>query len=128
VTDKTLPFSQGATLDYLNRLYAGQFTSRESGQTVGVVAVSIIQSNSERISLTFCNTGTFDVFLGMTQAVTLTSGIRLPAGGILSVAAFEDGILPTLNWYGIGVGAGNFVYTLEVFRYLGAGLGALEAP
>ena len=107
----------GAVAAFLANRYGGLCHTPESVVTVGVAAVRIVQANSERVGLVLCNNGAADIRIANTPEVTVTTGLRIPAGGgAVSMWVDEDGPRSAMEWWGIGAGAGNVVYVNEVVR------------
>jgi hypothetical protein len=108
----------GAVVEYLQTVFGGPFEDKESFPTPGTAPFTVVQRNPERCVVAFMNTSDVDVWISTRQRSAVQQGIRLVAGtGFFSVNAVEDGILPSLDWFGISSGAAAFnMYVLESVR------------
>lgn len=97
--------------------YGGVLLVEQGVVTVGVAVVEVAGGDPERVTMTLINLGTTDIFVSPEVIVSTTRGIRLGAnGGGVTMDAKEDGILQTLQWFGISSVAGQTVFRLTQRR------------
>lgn len=107
----------GAALAYLDKMFKGEFREAESVQTVGTATLKVFNYDSERVSATFVNLGATVLYIAPTAEVAALRGMRLaPSGGTISMNIFQDGNLPTCEWFVMGSAAGGTLYTLIARR------------
>ncbi|MAF43781.1 MAG: hypothetical protein CMI54_06405 [Parcubacteria group bacterium] len=84
---------------------------------VGTTAALLVKNNPNRLALLIINLSTNIIYLGLTQGVASTQGIRLNSGGGSAVFTPEsDFIAPSWAWWAIASGANSDVYTLEILE------------
>lgn len=107
----------GAMVEYLRRLFGGDFSVSDESITVGVAPILACQGDAERVSLTLVNLGATTLYIAPTAEVSATRGIRLgPTGGTTAMNLFQDALLPALPWYVVGDGAGGTLFLLTARR------------
>ncbi len=107
----------GAAAQFLAERFKGIFRAVETQTTVGSTAVEIVPYDAERVALVVANHGAADVYMALTNEVSVTRGVRLAAGGgVMSVNVVDDGNLSAMSWWGISAVAGNVVYSLGTKR------------
>lgn len=108
----------GAVVEYLQSVFGGPFEPRETFPTPVTTPFDVAPRNPERCVLTIMNTSDVDVWVSTRQRSTVQQGIRLVAGsGFLSMNALEDGLLPSLDWFGIALTNATFnLYVVESVR------------
>lgn len=106
-----------AIAEFLANEFGGYFREQLRDVVVGLSVVEVVPLNYERVGLVIVNLGGTDVIVRPGPAPTLTSGIRLGAGGgAMTVNVREDMIMSGLQWSGISSVAGQTVFALEVVR------------
>lgn len=96
-----MSFARGAAFEYLEKFFRGLFVSHRDTVTVGTTPVEILQADVERVSLIIVNLGADDVYITPDNRPSATRGIRLLAsGGAFTCNIFQDGSLPTAEWWG----------------------------
>lgn len=107
----------GAIMEYLRRIFGGDFSVSNDSLTIGVATVLAVQGDSERVSLTLVNLGATTLYIAPTPEVSAVRGIRLgPTGGTVAMNLFQDALLPALPWYVMGSGAGGTLFILQARR------------
>ncbi len=86
---------------------------RESDVSVGTTAVTLGQFARMRLAINLGNTGGNTVFVGFSSAVTITTGIPVPAGGFMSLNWIPDNELVMQDLWAISSLAGNGVHVVE---------------
>ena len=72
---------------------------------VGTAAVFVVGSAPGRVSMTFRNDSSNDIYLGTSSVSTVQYDYHLKAGDALNVNRVEDGDMATRSWYAIASGA-----------------------
>lgn len=81
---------------------------------VGVDPVRILATNPQRVSFQVTNLSAAVVYVGVTNQVAATHGIRLaPNGGIMSVIWDRDFELCSHEWFAIATVADSDIYVLR---------------
>jgi len=81
---------------------------------VGVVAVRILTNNPQRVSFQIVNLSANVVYIGLTNQVAATHGIRLaPNGGLMSAIWDRDFEEVAHEWWAIATGAASDIYVLR---------------
>lgn len=109
---------------YLRATYGGDFQEEEGSVATAAGPASLGGNDPECIERVFCNLGGNTVYFGLSPEVSATNGIPLnPNGGTVSLSVFEDGMLPTREWFAVSPGGASTVYTLKTRRYKSAAAG-----
>lgn len=112
-----MSFPKGAAYESCEKRWGGPVAHRESVVSVLDVHTELVQNFPDRVSLTFCNVSDTDIYIATTTEVSTARGIRVAAGGSVSLDVYEDALLPALQWYAVAAAAGGKdVYILEAFR------------
>lgn len=85
----------------------------ESDVTVGVTAVKLVAGNRARADLIISNSGAAAVAISTSPAVTATTGMLIPAGGMQKFDWFTYLDLQCAEFWAISSGAGNGVHVVE---------------
>lgn len=86
--------------------------------SLGTTAQVILANNPNRLGWVIVNLSTNIVYLGLTNAVSATRGIRLNAnGGLASMVWDEDFQMTGWGIWGVASGAASAIYSLEVVEY-----------
>jgi hypothetical protein len=105
----------GAARYFAEQWLGGPVRENETNPTVGVAVSKVVQSNPDRVGLVIVNQGAADIFVGLSNSVTTSSGVRLTAnGGSMTLNVRDDFTLTAREWDGISGGVGNSVYVLEM--------------
>jgi hypothetical protein len=87
---------------------------KESNPNIQTTPTTVVQSNPDRVGLIMVNMGANDVFIGVTNSVSTTNGIRVVAnGGNVTMTVRDDFTLPAREWDGVGSGGASLMYVLE---------------
>ena len=69
---------------------------------IGVNPTLLFRSHSDRLQVGFINLGVTDAYLYPGEAVATDNGLFLGnSGGFVVMSVKSEGMLPTLQWYGI---------------------------
>jgi hypothetical protein len=86
----------------------------ESNPNILTSVTQIVNNNPDRVGLIIVNMGANDVFIGLTNTVSTSNGIRIVAnGGNVTMTVRDDFTLPARAWIGIGSGGASLMYALE---------------
>lgn len=85
----------------------------ETTLTVGTTSVQAGKLSNQRVAVTFSNPGTTLITVGLSPAVTATSGYSVPTGGFLSFTWYLDGELVMRDFYAISSAASQTLYICE---------------
>src|SRR6185437_17056120 len=98
--------------DLLALYYGDNLRTRrvESDKTIGVTASQIVAPNPQRVMLYLFNWGAAAIAIGLSQSVTATTGLGIPASTGLSIPWFPDIDFPAEGLFGISAGAGNALH------------------
>ena len=104
----------GRLQEYLAGRFGFEITSREHQDTLGALALQIVQNNPNRVQVIIMNLSVNNVYIGFTSQVGITNGILLAAnGGQVGFMAPDDGDLPGRAIYAIAAAGAPVVYTIE---------------
>ena len=107
----------GAARAYTDQALGGPTTDQDSTFTVQTAVGIMLQANPDRVGVLFINNGANDVYIGLTSATAVNSGMKLPAAGGNFIANVRDDFtLPARTFYAIANGGTASVYILEIFR------------
>ena len=82
---------------------------------VGTTAALLVRNNPNRLALLVVNLSANIIYLGLTQGVASTQGIRLTAnGGSAAFTPESDFIAPSWAWWAVASGANSDVYVMEI--------------
>lgn len=87
----------------------------ESDVTIGTSAGQVVGPNPQRVALYVFNWGAAAVALGLTGAVTATTGLGIPSNTGLFLFWRDDLALVGQGFFGIASGVGNAVHVIETF-------------
>lgn len=109
--------SRGAAYDFFERAFQGVLREVPNDFAVGLSILEVAGGDTERVVLSFINTGTTTIALKTSPDVSLTSGILLgPGGGSLTLSVDEDALLSAIAWYAVGDAAAGTLFVLGVRR------------
>jgi hypothetical protein len=104
----------GAARFYVEQQLGSPTREKESNPNIQITATTVVQSNPDRIGLIMVNMGVNDVFIGLTNSVSATNGIRIVAnGGNVTMTVRDDFTLPAREWDGLASGGTSLMYVLE---------------
>lgn len=86
---------------------------KETTLSVGTTAVAAGALGNQRVAVTFSNCGTTAIVVGLSTAVTSSSGFVIPGPGFLSFTWFLDGELVIQQFYAISASGGQTLYICE---------------
>ena len=113
-----MTISQGAAVEYIEKLYGGRYEENDVIVSVGTAATRIVGNSPDRLTLTIINYGANTVYLQPINAPAVKQGIIIDAqGGSVSMNVRDDLTLPSLEWWGIADTAASDIFVLEVTRY-----------
>jgi hypothetical protein len=100
----------------VQQLYGVRFTHRTNHLTsvIGVSVVKILNNNPERTSMIVTNNSLNTMYIHNENTVAATLGILLQPGATITFNIFDDGLLPTGDWYAIASGAGSNITVTEI--------------
>lgn len=84
--------------------------------TVDTSDTQIVNSNPNRVEVIIANNGSNEIHIDIDNSVSTSSGLRLAAGGIMSITKAFDGELVTRHLIGIATGASSSVRVFEIIQ------------
>lgn len=83
---------------------------------VGLSTTEIVKNNPDRVQLTFVNNGNNTVHVDITNEVSTSLGVKISAGGSISITKADDGELVNRKWLGISEVAASNLRVFEVIK------------
>lgn len=102
----------------LAAFYGGAFVTlpHETDYTIGTAVVAINSNRGlQRIGATLSNTGSTNIAVSFSAAVTITTGVLLLPGGTFNLDWYYDGDLCSRILQGISSAAGGTLHMIERF-------------
>jgi len=111
------PFAAGAALEFLQRRFGGPCRDQDLVVTVGTSIINVVPRDNERVSLTFVNLGSSNIYISPSSNPSTAKGMKLgPSGGTVAINLNDDSLLVAVEWNAIGDAAGGTLYVLTVRR------------
>ena len=86
--------------------------------SVGTIAEVVLANNPNRLAFSVVNLSANVMYIGLTNLVSATNGIRLDANGGYFSGIWDEMFDPVAwAWWIIATGAGSSVYSVEVVEY-----------
>lgn len=99
--------------------YRGILLVEEAAVTVGVTSTEVSGGDPERVNMVLINLSPANIYIAPRVVPTTGRGILLGAsGGGVVFDAEIDGILTTLQWFGVATAAGSTLYRVTQRRHI----------
>ena len=96
--------------------YFGTEIRLQPKETILSVGTSVIAAGTlgnQRVGITFSNPGTQQICIGLTTAITATTGLVVPQGGFISFNWWLDGEMVMQQFYTIAAASSQTLYMYE---------------